>query len=151
MEHLLNYTFEWQSLIFGAVVAIVLAVTGLLNRFKNDYKMRFQNVATYKYHRYHLHHRLTFWVMFALTVGASFFDVFHVQYAPLIAAMYGGLILGAIGNYIRERIVMSKTGKNAAGDWLNEVDLNDVRHGAIGGMEGTVAGLIVVLIMFFIG
>ena len=147
MKHLLHYTFEWQSLIFIAVAIGIMQLFGINKLIIDAYKQR--GTAEYKAERWHLHTMITRYGMALLVICLSWFSVFQIPYLPLVAVAFGALLLGATINYLRERYVMRKTGKNKNGDYLNEVDMRDVLHGAVGGMEGAVIGFVVVLVIFF--
>lgn len=151
MNHLLNYTFEIQSLIFFAVfVAFIFAFKKfpLGKLIIEAYKQR--SHPDYIIHRYKIHTQATRYILIGLMLFLSLFKVFHVQYWPLVVAPFFGLIIGATINYLRERYIMMKSGKKANGEPINPVDLNDVLHGAIGGMEGSTIGLIGALIIYLV-
>lgn len=151
MKHLLNYTFEIQSLIYFAVfLAFIFAFKKfplgklIIEAFKQ------RSHPDYIIQRYKIHTQTTRYILISLMLFLSLFKVFHVQYWPLVVAPFFGLIIGAIINYLRERYMMKKAGLKPNREPKNPVDLNDVLHGAIGGMEGAPIGLMFVLILYFI-
>lgn len=148
MEHLLKYTFEWQSLIFIAVALLIMHYFGILKLIASAYKDR--GTSQYKSERWHLHTIYTRYGCAVVILLMSFFPIFQIIYWPIVAAFFAGLIFGATANYLRERYMMKKSGVKPNGDPVNPVDLNDVLHGAVGGMEGTVLGVVLSLAIFFV-
>ena len=149
MKHLLHYTFEWQSLIFIVIAFIAAAYFLKIHKaIAQSYRERF--TSEYKAERWHLHTLYSRWIIAVGFIVMGLFSVFQVPYFPIVIVPFMGLIFGYAMNFVREWYVAQKVGKGKDGKYLNPMDYNDIRHGAVGGMEGALIGFIVVLIIFFI-